>query len=151
MRKGNDFHGWAIHTDGGTRFSDFETFVGSLNFLFWSVYADAPLRRKALYDNGGAFCLFHLYLLVFARLPDSDEYDEHNIWNPMLNLFCLEYVGAVMESYLDEEAVLGRIALSCPFALDFPRDKAEFHYGPMLKLAVALSLPFWSTRLGCLV
>ena len=57
---------------------------------------------------------------------DSDEYDEHNMWNPMFNLICLEYVGAVMESYLDE-AVLGRIALSCHFALDFLCDKAEFH------------------------
>ena len=33
--------------------------------------------------------------------PDFEEYDEHNVWNPMLNLFCHEYVGAVMESCLD--------------------------------------------------
>ena len=55
---------------------------------------------------------------------------------PYVESFCLECVGAVMESYLDE-AVLGRIALSCHFALDLLCDKAEF--------------PFWSTRSGCLV
>ena len=71
------------------------------------------------------------------------------MWNPMLNL-CLEYVGAVMESYLDE-AVLARIALSCHFVLDFLCDKAEFHYRPMLRLAIAASLPFleYPFRLSC--
>ena len=44
--------------------------------------------------------------------PDSDEYDERNVWNPLLNLLCHEHVGALMESYLDE-AVLGRLALFC--------------------------------------
>ena len=33
--------------------------------------------------------------------PDSEEYDEHNVWNPVLNLFCHKYGGAIMESYLD--------------------------------------------------
>ena len=26
--------------------------------------------------------------------PNSDEYDEHNMWNPMLGFFCHEHVGA---------------------------------------------------------
>ena len=38
---------------------------------------------------------------------DSDEYDEHNVWNTMLNLSGQEHVGTAMESHLDE-AVLGR-------------------------------------------
>ena len=69
------------------------------------------------------------------------------MWNPMLVFFCHEYVGAVTESYLDE-AVSGRIALSCRFALELLSDKAEFHYCPMLWLAIMESLPLWSTRLG---
>ena len=47
---------------------------------------------------------------------DPDEYDHHNMWNPMLKLFCHVQVGVFMESYSDE-IVLGRIALSCHFAL----------------------------------
>ena len=81
---------------------------------------------------------------------DSDEDDEHNVWNPMLNLFCQECVGAVKESFLDE-AALGRIALSCHFAIDLLCDKAEFRYRPMLRLAIVASMPFWSTRLSRLV
>ena len=44
---------------------------------------------------------------------NSDEFHEHNIWNPMLGLL----------DGLD----FGRIALSCRFALDVPCDKAEVH------------------------
>ena len=77
---------------------------------------------------------------------DFDGYDEHNMWNPLLNLLCREYVGTVMESYLDE-AVLGRITLSCHFALDLLLcDKAEFHLSPKLRLAFAAPLPLWRTR-----
>ena len=86
-------------------------------------------------------------LLTFT---DSDEYEEHNVWNPMLFFFCQEYVSAVVESYLDE-AVLGRIALCCHCALDLLCDKAAFHYRPILRLAIAASFLFWSTRLGRLV
>ena len=65
--------------------------------------------------------------------PDSlSHYNECPLFynfsvEPSLNLLCHDYVGTVMESYLDE-AVLGRIALSCHFALDLLCDKAEFHY-----------------------
>ena len=37
--RGNDFHGWAIYTDGGTRAVDGETFAG------WSVIARSHHRR----------------------------------------------------------------------------------------------------------
>ena len=36
---GNDFHGWAIHTDAGTRVVDGETFAG------WSVISRSPHGR----------------------------------------------------------------------------------------------------------
>ena len=55
-----------------------------------------------------------------------------------------------MDSHLDE-AVLVRIAFCCHFALDFLSYKAEFHYRPMLRLAIPASLSFWSNRLGRLV
>ena len=38
----------------------------------------------------------------------------------------MSHVGAFIESYVDE-VVLGRIALSCHFALDMLCDKAEVH------------------------
>ena len=80
--------------------------------------------------------------------PDSDEYDEHNMWNHTLKLLRQEHVVTGMESYLDE-AVLGRTALSCRFALALQCDKAELHYRPMLRLnSKASSLFFWSIRLG---
>ena len=72
--------------------------------------------------------------------PDSDEHDKHNVWKPILNLFCHEYVCAVMESFLDE-AAFGRFAPSCHFAIDLLCDKTEFRYRPRLRLAIAASLP----------
>ena len=41
--KGNDFHGWAIYTDGGTRSSDGETLAG------WGVVGRSPHGRIYLY------------------------------------------------------------------------------------------------------
>ena len=37
--RGNDFHGWAIHTDGSTRLADGETLAG------WSAVARSPHGR----------------------------------------------------------------------------------------------------------
>ena len=99
------------------------------------------LTMEAPHTSSTSTCL---PLLTFS---DSDEYDERNEWNLMLNLFCHEYVGAVMESYLDV-AVLGRIAPSCHFAFALLCDKAEFHYRPTLWPTIAASLPFRSTRFG---
>ena len=59
----------------------------------------------------------------------------------MLHLFCLEHVGELMESYLDE-AALGRIALSCHFAIDLFCDKTELRYRSVLRIAIAASMPF---------
>ena len=81
-----------------------------------------------------------LTLPALLTFPDSDECDEHNVWNPMLNLFCQEYVGEPTESYLDE-AVLGRIALSCHFALDLLcESNAEARYRGIIAL---LEYLFW--------
>ena len=48
---------------------------------------------------------------------NPDEFVEHNIWNPILGLICHAHIGVSMEALFDEED-LGRIALSCNFALD---------------------------------
>ena len=56
----------------------------------------------------------------------SDELGEHNIWNPMLGLLRHAHVGVSMEALLDDKD-LGRIALSCHFALDVLCDEAEVH------------------------
>ena len=57
---------------------------------------------------------------------DSDEYDEHNMWTPMVGLLSDEHVGAFMEENLDE-VILGRIALSWHFALHLLCVKADCH------------------------
>ena len=54
---------------------------------------------------------------------DPDENDHHNMWNPMLGLFCHVQVGVLVESYFD--VVLERIALSCHFAPDLPCEKSR--------------------------
>ena len=51
-----------------------------------------------------------------------DEYDGHNIENPMLELVCHAHIGVFMETLLDEED-LGDIAFSCHLALDILCDK----------------------------
>ena len=48
---------------------------------------------------------------------DSVDFNEHNIWNPVLEQLFHVLVGAFTEAYFDE-VELGRIALSCHFALD---------------------------------
>ena len=48
---------------------------------------------------------------------ESNEYHEHNIWNPMLELLFHTQIGISMEALFSEED-MGRIALSCHFALD---------------------------------
>ena len=44
----------------------------------------------------------------------SDGLQEHNAWNPVLELFCHANVGVKMEVLVDEKE-LERIALSCQF------------------------------------
>ena len=58
--------------------------------------------------------------------PSSGDYDDHKMWNTILGLLCHVQAGVLMDSYLDE-AVLGRMACSCHFALDPVFDKADFH------------------------
>ena len=45
---------------------------------------------------------------------DPDEYDEHNMLNFMLGLFCHVQVGVFMEAYCDE-VDMGRIQLHDKF------------------------------------
>ena len=49
----------------------------------------------------------------------SDGLEEHNAWNPMLELLSHAHIGIYMEVLVDEKD-LGRIALSCIFC-----DKSE--------------------------
>ena len=53
---------------------------------------------------------------------DPDEYDGHNIWNPMLELLCRAHIGVFMEELFGEEDLV-RIALSCHLALDILSDE----------------------------
>ena len=48
---------------------------------------------------------------------DPDELDEHNMWHPMLELFCHADIGKLVEALADD-MVLGIVALTCHFALD---------------------------------
>ena len=50
-------------------------------------------------------------------VPSIDDYLEHNVWNPVLEMLFLEQVCAIFASYL-VEIVLDKIALSCNFTLD---------------------------------
>ena len=54
----------------------------------------------------------------------SDELEEHNAWNLMLELFWHAHVGMYMEVLVGGKEQ-GRIALSCHFALDILCDNSE--------------------------
>ena len=54
--------------------------------------------------------------------PHPDQFDEHNIWNPMLGPLCHAHIGVFMEALSDEED-FWRTALSCHLALDTLCDK----------------------------
>ena len=56
----------------------------------------------------------------------ADELAGHNIWNFVLEQLFHVQVGAFMEALFDE-VELGRIALSCHFALDVLCNTAEVH------------------------
>ena len=59
-----------------------------------------------------------------SETSDPDELAEHNMWNPMLELFCHADIGILLEALADD-MVLGIIALTCHFALDTSCDKSE--------------------------
>ena len=49
----------------------------------------------------GNGCLGHTSPTLTS--PDPDEYDEHDTWNPMLELLCHTHIGVSMEALFDEE------------------------------------------------
>ena len=53
----------------------------------------------------------------------TDE-GEHNVWNPFFGFCCHRRIGCYMDGILAEGG-LGRVALSCRFALHFLCDKSE--------------------------
>ena len=52
------------------------------------------------------------------------DVNEHNMWNPLLELFCHEQVGLRMATLADKVAT-ARVALSCHFALHPLCDKSD--------------------------
>ena len=74
-----------------------------------------------------AFCFFSGSLLsqqVVDRLSSSastasrvDDYSEHNMWNPLLDLLFLKHVNGIVDSYL-VDLDQAKVACSCHFALD---------------------------------
>ena len=68
---------------------------------------------------------------VMDRLSSSastassiDDYSEHNLWNPLLELLFLKHVNGIVDSYL-VDLDLAMIAFSCHFALDLLCYKME--------------------------
>ena len=59
-----------------------------------------------------------------STVPSIDDYFEHNMWNPLLELLFLEQANGIFASYL-MEIDLAKIALSCHFALDLLCYKEE--------------------------
>ena len=55
---------------------------------------------------------------------NPDGLDDHNIWNPMLELFCHADMGLLVEELADD-MVLAMVTLSCHFALDVLCDKSD--------------------------
>ena len=85
-----------------------------------SVDADVfpPFSLSQWKVSGVKGCLGHL---VHAHLvSDPDELVERNVWN----LFCHADIGTFIEALADEKD-LGRVALSCHFALDILCDKSD--------------------------
>ena len=52
-----------------------------------------------------------------STVPSIDDYFEHKMWNPLLELLFLEQANGFVASFLVEIDV-AKIALSCHFALD---------------------------------
>ena len=52
-----------------------------------------------------------------STASNIDDYSEHNMWNPLLELLFLEHVNGIVDSYL-VDLDLAKIAFSCHFALD---------------------------------
>ena len=54
-----------------------------------------------------------------------DDYSEHNMWNPLLELLFLEHVNGIVDSYYLVDVDLAKVAFSCHPALDLLCYKEE--------------------------
>ena len=64
-------------------------------------------------------------LLSSASTASSiDDYSEHNMWNPLLELLFFEQVNGIVDCYF-VDIELAKIALSCHLALDLLCYKEE--------------------------
>ena len=86
-----------------------------------------PVQTRLFSVEGAGWQWTGPTLRLHSTPSDSVACDEHNIWNPVLELLFHVHVGAFMEAYFDE-ADLVIIAHSCHFALDVLCDKAEVHF-----------------------
>ena len=73
---------------------------------------------------------------VMDRLSSSastatsiDDYSEHNMWNPLLELLFLKHVNGIVDSYV-VDFDLARIAFSCQIVLDLLCYKEEVFVSP---------------------
>ena len=82
-----------------------------------------------------AFCFAFSGWMLSQRVMDRfssssstatsiDDYSEHSMWNPLLELLFLKHVNGIVDSYL-VDLDLVRIACSCHFALDLLCYKEE--------------------------
>ena len=62
---------------------------------------------------------------------DSNELGDHNLWDPMLELFCHSDIGLLMETLVDD-MVLAMVALSCHFALESKDEEEMEAEGPVV-------------------
>ena len=88
---------------------------------FVSVNADAPIysgRYWLAMDESNTSSIF--------TSSGSVDFNEHNIWNPVLELLFHVQVGHSWK-HISMKSNLVRIALSCHFALDVLCDKVEVH------------------------
>ena len=96
-------------------------FSGSVGAHVLSLFPSFPSGTSWLaMDGSDTSSTFTCSSLLTSQ--DPDKCDEHNIWNPMLELLCHTHLGISMEALFDEEG-MGRITLSCHFALDILCDK----------------------------
>ena len=65
------------------------------------------------------FVFGFLWFIAFPTSDGSsiDDYSEHNMWNPILELLFLKHVNGIVDPYL-VDLDLAKIAFSCHFALD---------------------------------
>ena len=95
----------------------------SLSVLISCVFCSQPFPLRFLHPQTSDGQTFFIRVYV----PSLDDYFEHNMWNPLLELLFLEHVNGIVDSYL-VDVDLAKIALSYHFALDLLCLKEEVFF-----------------------